>query len=540
MMKRHIPLLPMLLLATIGIAQTVNDTINRMVLVESTYNPIIAGAVKRNFIPEEVRPSMNKEQVVYANESVGLIHFDRQAQPAQATELTHEENNSGYAHLGYGNYNNLNGIAAYKWEFNANNDLAFKAHINGWNGKFKLDNDAQWRSHLYNTGLGADYNLHLGKALLNAGIHATHYSYNYLAHEISSEAKSTQHANDFGGYATVNGVAKRHYYYRATISYTHFMRGLHFAYKNPHSENHIHGEVSLGRNFYNWGLVSVSLRSDGLTYQGPADYAGYFSMSVTPSWEYETGNFLFVSGFNMDILSGQNITHPFQMSPECRISYIPSNRFSAQLTLDGGRDIHTFGTLYECSPYWASAEQLRPTYTFLNARLEGGVRIIEGLHLRFGGEYKILSDALFETVMDSAGTIYTGITNHNAQVATFGGGINYVYKDLVNLSAKGNYHYWMLQGDPAILARAPQIKIDVNARVRILPKLHAYTDLKLATFTGTDERAVIDWSIGSNYALNKKFSLFLDAHNLLNCRYSYYTGYPSQGFNILGGAIFKF
>ena len=61
-MKRYIALVPVLLAATIGISQTANDTINRMVLVESTYNPIIVGAVKRNFIPEEVKPSMNKER----------------------------------------------------------------------------------------------------------------------------------------------------------------------------------------------------------------------------------------------------------------------------------------------------------------------------------------------------------------------------------------------------------------------------------------------------------------------------------------------
>ena len=63
--------------------------------------------------------------------------------------------------------------------------MALKAHADGWNGNLKLDNGSKWRSHLYDTGLGADYSLRLGKALLNAGVHATHYSYNYLAHEIS-------------------------------------------------------------------------------------------------------------------------------------------------------------------------------------------------------------------------------------------------------------------------------------------------------------------------------------------------------------------
>ena len=77
----------MLLVAVIGTAQTVGDTINRMVLVESTYNPIIVGAVKRNFIPEEVKPSMSKEKVVYADENVPLTTFDRMAQPAETVSI---------------------------------------------------------------------------------------------------------------------------------------------------------------------------------------------------------------------------------------------------------------------------------------------------------------------------------------------------------------------------------------------------------------------------------------------------------------------
>ena len=102
MERKYITALSALLVAAIGVAQTANDTINRMVLVESTYNPIIVGAVKHNFIPEEVKPSMNKEEVVYANENVDLTNFDREAQPAQVIEVAPEKGTPGYVHLGYG------------------------------------------------------------------------------------------------------------------------------------------------------------------------------------------------------------------------------------------------------------------------------------------------------------------------------------------------------------------------------------------------------------------------------------------------------
>lgn len=538
MKRRYITILSVLLVAAIGIAQTTNDTINRMVLVESTYNPIIVGAVKHNFIPEEVKPSMNKEEVIYADENVDLTNFDREAQPAQIVEVIPEKGTPGYVHLGYGNYNNISALTAYKWQFASNDDLTLKAHADGWNGNLKLDDNSQWRSHLYDMGLNAEYKKQLEGASLKIGAHVAHYNYNYLA--FASNNSDTQKSNSFGVHIGIKGAIKEHYYYHANLGYSSFSRSNYFGLAMPHVENHIHGEASLGRDLYQWGVASVLLNTDVLTYQRLANYNGYFSFGITPRWEYKHGDFKLISGFNMDFLGGRHLDHPLQMSPECSLSYLPDGRFSVLLTLDGGRDINSFSHLYELSPYWSSVNQLCPTYTFLNAHLDGGFRIMEGLHLHLGGGYKILSDALLETVVDSAAIRYTGITNHNAQVATIDGGISYNYKDLITFMIKGDYYHWMLQGEQALLARTPKFKVDMDARVRIMSKLHAHTNLKVVTFTDTDERAVIDWSLGVNYALNKQFSFFLDAHNLLNRRYSYYTGYPSQGFNILAGAIFKF
>lgn len=542
-MKRYITLLSVLLATVVGMAQATNDTINRMVLVESTYNPIIAGAVKRNFLPEEVKPSMNKEKVVYANENVDLTHFDRKAQPAQLVEVMPEKGTPGYAHLGYGNYNNLSALAAYKLH-GKRSDLALRANVDGWNGNIRLDDNTKWRSNLYDMGLGADYDMQLGNVALNAGAHAAYYTYNYLADPIVAGGTDVQQANSLGAHLGIKGVAKEHYYYHGAVGYTRFGRSTHFSNKAPHSENHLHVETSFGIDFYEWGMASVMLHSDVLTYQGIGDYNGCYDFGITPRWDYQYGDFQFVAGVNMDFLFGKHIAQPLQLSPECSISYVPGKLFSAKLTLDGGRDIHTFGQLYALSPYWAAKEQLRPSYTFLNARLEGSLRIIEGLHLNIGGGYKMLGDALFETVMDSLGTTYTGMTNHNAQVVTADAGVSYVHKDIVNFSAKGAYYHWMMKGDRALLARAPQLKVDVDARVRIIPNLYGHTNLQIVSFTNTKvaarERAIIDWSLGANYALNKRFSFFLDAHNLLNHRHQYYTGYPAQGIHVLAGAMVKF
>ena len=537
-MKRYITLVPMLLVAALGMAQMANDSINRTVLVESTYNPIIAGAVKRSFIPEEVKPSMNREEVVYANENVDLTSFERTVKKAALAEVAPEKGLPGYAHLGYGNYNNLAALAAYRWNINTSHALAFKAHADGWNGKYKLDDGAQWRSHRYDLGLDADYTALLGEATLGVGLRGAYHNYDYM-----NDAR--QQSDILGGHVALEGLVGHRYNYRAAVSLTHFGRDLHFGVAAPHSENHIRSEVALGMDLYDWGTAEVQISSDLLTYGGDiADYSTYHALAITPRWNYYLGDFHFVAGMNLDILTGKNMGSPVQASPECAIHYTPNKVFAATLTLDGGRDVHTFSDLYARSPYWAAQEQVRPTYTYMNAHLEAGVRIIEGLHLHLGGGYRILSDALLETRLDTLGCTYTGLTNHKAQVATIDGKVSYTLRDLVGVGAKATYNYWMLKGDRALLARAPQFTMDVDARVRIIPNLYGYTNLHLVAFTNTAsvarERAIIDWSLGADYALNRHFSFFLDGNNLLNRRYSYYTGYPAQGISVLAGARVKF
>lgn len=529
----------MLLAVAIGIAQNANDTINRMVLVESTYNPIIAGAVKHNFIPEEVKPMVSKEQVVYAEEGMALTYFDRMAQPAQAVDVAHDKGTKGYAHLGYGTYNNLSALAAYKLQMDKHSDLILKAHADEWNGKFRLSGNDKWHSYLYDIGINADYTLKLDKATLDAGVNATNYTYNYRGYDGSPKQKS----NNINAYVGIEGLMKERYHYHATIGYTHFDRSRHFDY-NAHGENHLHSEIAFGMDLYDWGMASVDVTYDLLTYKGLSDYYNYGSFGITPKWEYQYGKFKFISGFNVDFLAGNQALKPIQFSPECSISFVPNKVFVVKFTLDGGRELPTFGHLYELSPYWASAKQLRPSYTFMNARLDGGVRIFEGMHLHLGGGYKIVSDALLETRMDSLKVNYSGITNHKVQVATVDGCISYNHKDLVYLSAKGAYYHWTLKGDRALLARAPQLDASIDTRVRIIPKLYAHTNLRWVAFTNTKvvkrERDIIDWSLGADYALNEHISFFLDVHNLLGRRYSYFTGYPSQGFNALIGAMVKF
>ena len=52
--------------------------------------------------------------------------------------------------------------------------------------------------------------------------------------------------------------------------------------------------------------------------------------------------------------------------------------------------------------------------------------------------------------------------------------------------------------------------------------------------------AINDLHIGASYNVFKGVSVYAQVHNLLNKKYQYYLGYPTEGFNFLGGLSFRF
>lgn len=539
-MKRNIALFSIIFITIAGIAQT-NDTINRMVLIESTYNPIITGAVKRNFIPDEVKPSMQKEQVIYANEYLPIKKFNRNIDAIQPISMKKESILPGYVHFGYGNYNNLNGLATYKLNFKQNQSLALKTHLHGWDGYIKNFEGSKWLSSLHDMGLNASYQLLFKQSELEVGGEIVSYAYNYLTHGLANESVDIQNAYKANIYIKIKGIAGEHYTYQLQSHYTNFGRNTLWGNKQNHQEGHLHIEASLSADIYEKGIATLHMRNDLLTYHNIDTYRNYYSLGLTPEWSYKHNEWKILIGTNVDFLTNNGPS--IQISPQCHVSYMPANKFSVNFTLNGGRNITTWSHLYAISPYWSSDKQLKNSYTYLNAQIGGNIRFFEGLSMHLGGGYKVVNDALFDSAIDSLGIVYSGIENHNTQIFYAEGNVKYFYKDLLSLSAEATYKKWIVKGDKMILSRAPQFDAYISARMRIIENLYVNTDCRTVIFTTINQYqspAIINWSLGTHYALNKQLSLFIDAHNLLNHHYQHYAGYPSQGFHIMAGAIFKF
>ena len=545
-MNRYISILSSLLITTASIAQTLSgDTINRTVLVESTYNPIVVSAVKRNFIPDAVEPSMNRTSIVYADKAMPITRLQRMVLPVETVTIAQAQPSSDYLHLAYGTHNNLDGMAAYHLLLGNHHTIILDGKVNGWNGNFYTPDEGWFASRYFHDEANLRYRFTFSQGELGAALFTGLSSFNYLTTEDFNhnlELNTDQRSTHVGGKVYVKGNVDTRFHYHADITYTHAEQQVHFGIATPSIENHIQSRLHLDAQLNNYGTFSLKLANELLSYpQSTATAINY--ITLTPQWSSSFNRFSFTTGVNLD-LSNQSYAR-FKASPSCSITYNSEKNLNASLTLDGGHQLPTYSYLESLSPYWMRTPELQSSYTYLNAILSANIRLFEGLHLHADGGYRIIGSALFETISEINAIRYTGFVNRNTQLAHVTTKLSYNYKQQFSCFAQGTYNHWMPQNDDRdILTRAPQIDTKVGIKAHLFAGLSAHTNLRYVLFAADSkqerETSIIDLNLGFHYALNTRWGFYLDGHNLLNRHYQYYTGYPSQGISAIAGVAFKF
>lgn len=86
------------------------------------------------------------------------------------------------------------------------------------------------------------------------------------------------------------------------------------------------------------------------------------------------------------------------------------------------------------------------------------------------------------------------------------------------------------------------IQDDVKAKVNIANPVPAsqYVIPNPAIESIVTVKGYVDLGLGADYRINKKFSVFAKANNILNTNYSRYLYYQVNGFNIFGGLTYSF
>ena len=134
-----------------------------------------------------------------------------------------------------------------------------------------------------------------------------------------------------------------------------------------------------------------------------------------------------------------------------------------------------------------------------------------------------------------------GFTNsHNVYA---GLKISYDYKDIFAFAIDGTYRNWDAKEEYALLLK-PAYELKFGATLRPVKGLGIHLGYNYA---GREEvkdlgklSAINNLYAGAGYNVFKGVSVYARLNNLLNQEYQYYLGYPTEGFNFLGGLSFRF
>lgn len=113
--------------------------------------------------------------------------------------------------------------------------------------------------------------------------------------------------------------------------------------------------------------------------------------------------------------------------------------------------------------------------------------------------------------------------------------ISYEYKDLIALFAAGTYRNWDAKEKYSLYMK-PACEINFSADFRPITGLNinlGYDYIGRTKVEGIKAAAVSDLHAGASYNVFKGVSVYARINNILNKKYQYYLGYPTEGLNFL-------
>ncbi len=129
----------------------------------------------------------------------------------------------------------------------------------------------------------------------------------------------------------------------------------------------------------------------------------------------------------------------------------------------------------------------------------------------------------------------------------------YRFGERLSMRVRGDYYEYTLDELPETWHK-PKFEVNFHTRYNIQDKIILTADIfgrdktRGALYTDGQQQPIeieltdfyADANLGIEYRYNKRLSVFLNFSNILNDEYERWLGYPTQGFNFLGGLSFAF
>lgn len=536
--------------------QPKDTTMNRTVVVEQEYNPDIMDASKVNVLPKVEEPTISKKEVEYA---IGFLPASSipadLMRPYTGTEIQ-PGSKLGYVRAGYGNYGNLDVLANYLFKISDKDKLNLRFQMDGMDGKLTIPTqEEKWKAYYYRTRANMDYTHQFNNVDLNIAANFGLSNFNLAPNEPGKQ-KFTEADFHLGVKSTDETYPVQ------------FKAETNFMMYNRQNNNLMFFNETLGETqIRTKGLVSGAI-SDEQSINIGLDMRNIFynkdlklneipvykdrtTLDLNPYYKLHSDNWNLRIGANVDFSFGSGKT--LRVSPDVVAQYIFSESYVLYAQATGGKLVNDFRRLEILCPYALPVNAIQDTYEQFNASLGFKASPYPGLWFNLYGGYQDLKDDLYQVSEEVDNNVgpdsepmpyqFLNMAMTNSHNFYAGMKISYEYKDIVALSASGTYRNWDTKEDYALLLK-PACEFNFNATFKPVKELSINIGYDYIGREDVKElgklSAVSDLYAGASYNVFKGVSVYARINNLMNKKYQYYLGYPTEGFNFIGGLSFSF
>lgn len=544
--------------------QAKDTTVNRTVVVEQEYTPIIGDASKVNVLPKVTNPTVSKKEVEYATTWSPANNIPSGTMQPYTGKEVQASTLPGYARLGYGNYGNLDILGNYLFRLTDKDKLNVNFKMDGMNGTLDMPagNAREWNARYYRTRANVDYTHQFNKLDLNVAGNFGLSNFNYEPYGFDfKKQKFTSGDVHFGMKSTDETLPLQ---FRAETNLMMYNR-QHNLFYGSLTETLIRTQGVVTGAISDEQLVGIGLNMDNLIYNKEKvdDYENVLydsrtALGLNPYYELNSDSWKLHIGANVDFSFGGG--KALQVSPDVTVQYLFSDSYLLYAKATGGKRVNDFRRLERYNPYLDPSAPItgtvEDTYEQLNAALGFKACPTPGLWFDLFGGYQNLKNDLYEipnVMVGGLGGSFIDLKQTNTDNLYLGAKVSYAYKDLFSLSAEGTYYHWNAKdasndSDPYNIAllMKPQFDFGFNAEVHPLPALWlnlGYRYIYRAEQSSGYQPnipAVSNLSLGATYRVYKGVSIYAKVDNLLNKKFQWYYTIPTEGTNFLGGLSFAF
>lgn len=530
-----------------------DSTLNRTVVVENQYNPIVMDASKINVLPKVEEPVAPKANIKYATSLQPVTDYNYQVMKPMVRDWEENLVYPGYLYAGYGNYGNVDTRLGYRWNISKKDRLNVEASLNGWNGDLKDLNGNDWTSRLYKSRIGLGYKHVFRKMDLTLGGTFHSQVFNYMNGLIfdsdvvpasvgaSSRKQHQTMVHVYAGLASTSedmGIL-----FQGEIGMNYFKQKYPTNLEEGNEMNfYVKGNVYKRFNGKNVGMI---FDFNNYSYS-IAGMENAMSLELNPYYALGNDDWKISLGAHVDWWSGMD--NEVNLSPAVSMEYVFSDSYVLYAKADGRRENRSFMELTSITPYWTlSHPYIVPTYVSLDAALGLKASPSDGWWFNVNAGYQIREDDLFWGLVDG-GASYAGFIQEQSKVTYGNAALKHDYKDLFDLDICATYYHWDWEGNESldeygqkrVLALKPELELNAEIGYKPVKGLRVNVGYEYVKRCEDIYDPINNLYLGADYVFWKNLSVFGKVNNLLNKEYVRPDAYPAQKLNFLAGLSVQF